>query len=124
MSAGQLVARGVTVAIHREISSLDRLLPLVLADSAICITVASAAAAKPFTGVVYRYFTDPSPHADCSLVWWRDTTNPQSAHSLTSSANYATPEPSCRPNSSHDGCSACAHRSVAGPRPSQGDYPS
>jgi predicted secreted hydrolase len=76
MSAGQLVARGVTVAIHREISSLDRLLPLVLADSAICITVASAAAAKPFTGVVYRYFTDPSPHADCSLVWWRDTTNP------------------------------------------------
>jgi DNA-binding transcriptional LysR family regulator len=72
---GQLVARGITIAIRQEISSLDRLLPLVLTGSAIGITVASAAAAKPFTGVVYRYFTDPSPHADCSLVWRNDTTN-------------------------------------------------
>jgi hypothetical protein len=22
---------------------------------------------------VYRYFTDPGPHIDCSLVWRRDT---------------------------------------------------
>jgi DNA-binding transcriptional LysR family regulator len=73
---GQLTARGATVEIRQEISSLDLLLPLVLADAAIGITVASVAASKPFAGVVYRRFTDPSPYADCDLIWRRDTTNP------------------------------------------------
>ena len=73
---GQLAARGATLEIRQEVSSLDRLLPLVLADEAIGITVAGAAAAKPFTGVVYRRFTDPSPYADCHLIWRSDTSNP------------------------------------------------
>ncbi|MFJ5274512.1 LysR family transcriptional regulator [Streptomyces sp. NPDC088358] len=71
----QLEARGATVTILREISSLDRLLPLVLAGSAIGLTIAGAAAARPSAGVVYRPFTDPSPYADHSIVWRRDTTN-------------------------------------------------
>jgi DNA-binding transcriptional LysR family regulator len=73
---GQLAARGTTVEIRQEVSSLDRLLPLVLADAAIGVTIASAAASKPFTGIVYRRFTDPTPYADCHLIWRRDTTNP------------------------------------------------
>lgn len=72
----QLEARGTTVTIHREISSLDRLLPLVLSGSAIGLTIAGAAAARPFAGVVYRPFTDPSPYADHRIVWRRDTANP------------------------------------------------
>lgn len=72
---GQLVTRGVTVTIDREVSNLDRMIPLVLAGSAVAITVPSAAAARPLAGVVYRYFTDPSPDAGYSLVWPRDTTN-------------------------------------------------
>jgi DNA-binding transcriptional LysR family regulator len=72
----QLEARGATVTIHREISSLDRLLPLVLTGSAIGLTTTSAAATRPFDGVVYRPFTEPSPYADHSIVWRSDTTNP------------------------------------------------
>jgi DNA-binding transcriptional LysR family regulator len=72
----QLEARDATVTIHREISSLDRLLPLVLTGSAIGLTITSAAAARPFAGVVYRPFTDPSPYAGHSIVWHRDTTDP------------------------------------------------
>jgi DNA-binding transcriptional LysR family regulator len=72
---GQLGARGTIVTIRQEISNLDRMLPLVLAGSAVGITVPSVAAASPVPGVVYRYFTDPSPHADFSLVWHRDSAN-------------------------------------------------
>ena len=72
----QLETRGATVTIHREISSLDRLLPLVLTGSAIGLTTTSAAASRPFDGVVYRPFTEPSPYADHNIVWRRDTTNP------------------------------------------------
>lgn len=72
----QLEARGATITVHREISSLDRLLPLVLTGSAIGLTTTSAAAARPFVGVVYRPFTDPSPYADHSIVWRRDATGP------------------------------------------------
>ncbi|WP_158578806.1 LysR family transcriptional regulator [Spongiactinospora rosea] len=73
---GRLRARGAAVTIHREISSLDRLLPLVLTGAAIGITVAASAAARPFAGVVYRPFTDPSPLADQRIAWRRDTTAP------------------------------------------------
>ncbi|MEV7010829.1 LysR substrate-binding domain-containing protein [Streptosporangium sp. NPDC051022] len=73
---GHLRDHGTVVTIHREISSLDRLLPLVLADTAIGITVAASAAARPFAGVVYRPFTEPSPLADQRIVWRRDTTDP------------------------------------------------
>jgi DNA-binding transcriptional LysR family regulator len=72
----QLTARGVSVTVHQYVSNLDRMLPLVLAGSAIGITVPSAAAANPTEGVVYRPFTEPSPHVDVSLIWRRDTTNP------------------------------------------------
>jgi DNA-binding transcriptional LysR family regulator len=72
----QLVARGATVTVDQQISNLDRMLPLVVTGSAIGITVPSAAAAKPFAGVVYRYFADPSPEAASSLVWRQDTTSP------------------------------------------------
>ncbi|MGP4028304.1 LysR family transcriptional regulator [Actinomadura sp. 3N407] len=72
---GQLVTRGAAVTVHQEIPSLDRMLPLVLAGSALGITVPSAAAANPFAGVVYRYFSDPGPYIDCSLVWRRDDTS-------------------------------------------------
>ncbi|MFD8924463.1 LysR family transcriptional regulator [Streptomyces mirabilis] len=72
----QLESRGATVTVHREISSLDRLLPLVLTGSAIGLTITSAAAARPFAGIVYRPFTDPSPYADHRIVWRRDNTNP------------------------------------------------
>ncbi|MEU9603420.1 LysR family transcriptional regulator [Streptomyces sp. NPDC048057] len=72
----QLAARGAAVTVHREISSLDRLLPLVLTGSAVGLTSTSAAAARPFAGVVYRPFTDPSPYAGHSIVWRRDTTRP------------------------------------------------
>ncbi|MFI7536641.1 LysR family transcriptional regulator [Streptosporangium sp. NPDC049376] len=73
---GHLRDHGTVVTIHREISSLDRLLPLVLADAAIGITVAASAAARPFAGVVYRPFTEPSPLADQRIVWRRGTTDP------------------------------------------------
>ncbi|MBB5629720.1 LysR family transcriptional regulator [Sphaerisporangium krabiense] len=73
---GQLEARGATVTIHREISSLDRLLPLVLTGSAVGLTVVGAAAARPFAGVVYRPFSEPSPYADHSVVWRRDAAGP------------------------------------------------
>lgn len=69
----QLVAWGVTVTAQQYVSSLDRMLPLVLAGSAIAITTPSPATARPVEGVVYRYFTDPGPHIECSLVWRRDT---------------------------------------------------
>lgn len=69
----QLVARGVTVTAQQYVSSLDRMLPLVLAGSAIAITTPSPATARPVEGVVYRYFTDPGPQIECSLVWRRDT---------------------------------------------------
>nr|WP_268814658.1 LysR family substrate-binding domain-containing protein [Streptomyces olivochromogenes] len=72
----QLESRGATATIHREISSLDRLLPLVLTGSAIGLTIISAAAARPFAGIVYRPFTDPSPYADHRIVWRRDNANP------------------------------------------------
>jgi hypothetical protein len=72
----QLEARGATVTIYREISSLDRVLPLVLTGSAIGMTITSAAATRPVAGIVYRPFTDPSPYADHSIIWRRDTTNP------------------------------------------------
>ncbi|MDX6356526.1 MAG: hypothetical protein QOF98_3429, partial [Streptomyces sp.] len=55
---------------------LDRLLPLVLAGTAIGVTITSAAAARPFAGVVYRPFTEPSPYADHCVFWRRDTTSP------------------------------------------------
>jgi DNA-binding transcriptional LysR family regulator len=54
----QLTARGVSVTVHQYVSNLDRMLPLVLAGSAIGITVPSAAA-NPTEGVVYR--PSPSP---------------------------------------------------------------
>jgi DNA-binding transcriptional LysR family regulator len=73
---GQLAARGATVEVRQEVSSLDRLLPLIAADAAVGVTVAGASAAKPFAGVVYRPFTEPRPYADCHLVWRRDTANP------------------------------------------------
>ncbi|MFI0419671.1 LysR family transcriptional regulator [Spongiactinospora sp. 9N601] len=73
---GHLRAHGAVVTIHREISSLDRLLPLVLTGAAIGITVAASAAARPFAGVVYRPFTDPCPLADQRIAWRRDTTTP------------------------------------------------
>jgi DNA-binding transcriptional LysR family regulator len=72
----QLAALGVTVTVHQHVSNLDRMLPLVLAGSAIGITVPSAAAANPTGGIVYRPFADPSPHVDVSLVWRRDSTDP------------------------------------------------
>ncbi|QIY76139.1 hypothetical protein HEP84_51725 [Streptomyces sp. RLB1-33] len=64
------------MTIHRKISRLDRLLPLVLTGSAIGLTIISAAAARPFVGIVDRPFTDPSPYADHRIVWRRDNTNP------------------------------------------------
>ncbi|MDF5756378.1 LysR substrate-binding domain-containing protein [Spongiactinospora sp. TRM90649] len=73
---GQLRTRGATVRIHREISSLDRLLPLVLADAAIGITIGGAALARILAGIVYRPFTEPSPHADHRILWRRDTADP------------------------------------------------
>ncbi|PZG53986.1 hypothetical protein C1I98_04995 [Spongiactinospora gelatinilytica] len=73
---GHLRAHGAVVTIHREISSLDRLLPLVLTCAAIGITVAASAAARPFADVVYRPFTDPCPLADQRIAWRRDTTAP------------------------------------------------
>ncbi|MFG2091081.1 LysR family transcriptional regulator [Spirillospora sp. NPDC048824] len=72
---GQLVTLGTAVTVHQEIPSLDRMLPLVLAGSALGITVPSATAANPFAGVVYRHFIDPVPHIDCSLMWRRDDTS-------------------------------------------------
>ncbi|MFF4138449.1 LysR family substrate-binding domain-containing protein [Streptomyces mirabilis] len=70
----QLESRGATVTVHREISSLDRLLPMVLTGSAIGLT--SAAAARPFAGIVYRPFTDPSSYAGHRIVRRRDNTDP------------------------------------------------
>ncbi|MEU8802224.1 LysR substrate-binding domain-containing protein [Spirillospora sp. NPDC048819] len=66
---GQLVTCGVTVNVHQEIPSLDRMLPLVLAGSALGITVPSAAAANAVAGVVYRHLSEPSPYIDCRLMW-------------------------------------------------------
>ncbi|MFC9842574.1 LysR family transcriptional regulator [Streptomyces sp. NPDC060223] len=72
----QLEARGTTVTLHRGISSLDRLLPLVVSGSAIGLTTTGAATARPFAGVVYRPFNDPGPYADHRIVWRRDTASP------------------------------------------------
>jgi DNA-binding transcriptional LysR family regulator len=72
---GQLKDLGVVVTVEQHVSGLDRMIPLVLAGSAVAITVPSAASAKPSPGVVYRYFTDPSPEASYSLVWLRGTTS-------------------------------------------------
>jgi DNA-binding transcriptional LysR family regulator len=71
----QLVARGATVTVHQYVSSLDRMLPLVLAGAGIAITSASAAAARRVEGIVYRHFTEPRPTIESSLVWRRDTTS-------------------------------------------------
>jgi DNA-binding transcriptional LysR family regulator len=71
----QLVARGVTVTVHEYVSSLDRMVPLVLAGAGIGITSADIATARPVEGIVYRHFTEPRPSIESSLVWRRDTTS-------------------------------------------------
>jgi DNA-binding transcriptional LysR family regulator len=71
----QLETRGVTVTVHQYVSSLDRMVPLVLAGAGIGITSASAAAARRLEGIVYRHFTEPRPSIESSLVWRRDTTS-------------------------------------------------
>jgi DNA-binding transcriptional LysR family regulator len=72
---GQLAARGAAVRIHQEVSSLDRMLPLVLAGAGIGISSPPAAALRPIAGVAYLPFTDPSPVIDCYLLWRRDSTD-------------------------------------------------
>lgn len=67
---GQLVSRGAAVTVHQEIASLDRMLPLVLAGSALGITVPSAAAANPFAWVVYRHFIDPARTSTAGSSEW------------------------------------------------------
>jgi DNA-binding transcriptional LysR family regulator len=72
---GQLAARGAAVRIHQEVSSLDRMLPLVLAGDAVAVSSSPAAMLRPLPGVVYLPFSDPSPVIDCHLLWRRDSTD-------------------------------------------------
>jgi DNA-binding transcriptional LysR family regulator len=68
-TVGQLVAAGAVLSIHQEINSLDRMLPVVLAGTAIAVTAATSADAHPTPGIAYRPFTEPSPWIDHTLVW-------------------------------------------------------
>ncbi|HZG89465.1 MAG TPA: LysR substrate-binding domain-containing protein [Pseudonocardia sp.] len=77
---GQLAGHGVRVVIQQEVASLDRMLPLVLAGTAIAITARSVAAARPVPGVTHRPFTEPGPAVDCHLVWRRDNGDPALGH--------------------------------------------
>jgi DNA-binding transcriptional LysR family regulator len=72
---GQLAARGAAVRIHLEVSSLDRMLPLVLAGAGIGISSPPTAALRPVPGVAYLPFTEPSPVIECRLMWRRDSTD-------------------------------------------------
>ena len=72
---GNLVIRGAIVTIGEEVSHMKWRLPLVLAGSAVAITVLSVAVANSVAGVVYRCFTGPSPYVDYSLVWRRDNSS-------------------------------------------------
>jgi DNA-binding transcriptional LysR family regulator len=71
----QLVSLGVTVTVHEYASSLDRMVPLVLAGTGIGITSADVATERRVEGIVYRHFTEPRPSIESSLVWRRDTTS-------------------------------------------------
>lgn len=69
----QLQSRGAEVAVQNESPTLDRLLPVVLATGCVGVTIASAAAARPYSGIAYRPFSDPSPYVDHRLIWMRGT---------------------------------------------------
>ncbi len=72
----QLISAGAVPAIHQEIEGLDRMLPLVLAGTAIAVTCATTAAANRAAGVKYLSFTEPAPYVDHMLVWRADDTRP------------------------------------------------
>ena len=95
----QLVDAGAVLTIHEEINSLEHMLPVVLAGTAVAITVATSAAAHPTQGIVYRPFTDPSPWIDHTLVWRADDHRPSikvfvnAVRDLRDAGTFLPPEP-------------------------------
>jgi DNA-binding transcriptional LysR family regulator len=73
-TVGQLVTAGAVLTIHREITGLDRMLPLVLAGDVIAITCSTTAGANPAPGVRYLRFSEPVPWVDHVLTWRADDT--------------------------------------------------
>jgi len=76
ITMSQLISAGAVPAIHQEIEGLDRMLPLVLAGTAIAVTCATTAAANRAAGVKYLSFTEPAPYVDHMLVWRADDNRP------------------------------------------------
>lgn len=69
LTVSQLISAGAVPAIHQEIEGLHRMLPLVLAGTAVAVTCATTAADNRTAGVTYLPFTEPTPYADHMLVW-------------------------------------------------------
>jgi DNA-binding transcriptional LysR family regulator len=76
LTVSQLLSAGAVPTVHQEIAGLDRMLPLVLAGTAVAVTCATTAAANRAAGVKYLSFTDPAPCVDHMLVWRVDDDRP------------------------------------------------
>ena len=68
-TVSQLVSAGAAPTVQQEIEGLDRMLPLVLAETAVAVTCATTGAANHTAGVRYLPFTEPAPYVDHMLVW-------------------------------------------------------
>jgi DNA-binding transcriptional LysR family regulator len=76
LTVSQLVSAGAVLTVHQEIEGLDRMLPLILAGTAVAVTCATTAAANRAAGVTYLSFTEPAPYVDNMLVWRADDNRP------------------------------------------------
>jgi DNA-binding transcriptional LysR family regulator len=76
LTVSQLVSAGTVLTVHQEIEGLDRMLPLVMAGTAVAVTCASVTAANQAAGVKYLSFTEPAPYIDNMLVWRADDNRP------------------------------------------------